>query len=396
MLFGELLLEFGLLTEDKLDRSIKDAGQLGVPVGRALVLSNQLTEHEVSMVVAVQSMMKIWDLPLDKARKAIALARKEHLSITEALARSGWRKVGELPGAVGSLGSFLLDSKLISEEQFVEAQRSSYESGLPIGRILILKGVISHSVLAKVLELQRMIRDGNLSYQSATRELQSAQSPKAGLGVSLAQRAKTMIPTRKGTKLGEFLMLAGVLTESDLMNALELGLERQLTVGSAMIELGLLTQETLDTALSLQQKVAAQEIELNAAVKEMRAVAGLHEPSTSDHGEGEGKAPSVVIGELLRMCGLVDDAQIARAIELTTKYPALIGKMLVVAGAIDEATLLAALRCQFLIRHKVITLDEGVSALQHASKKEICFDDALDELGVVVPQKVRRDVRLSE
>lgn len=393
MLFGELLLEFRLLSEEALEQSIKDAAQLGVPLGRALVLSNKLTEHEVSLIVAVQSMMKIWDLPLDIARKAVELARKDHLAITEALARSGWRKVGELPGAVGSLGALLLDSKLISEEQFAEAQRASYESGLPIGRVLILKGVISHSVLAKVLELQRMIRDGNLTFASAAKELQTSQSPKSGLSTSLAQRAKTMIPIRKGTRLGEFLMLAGILTESDLMNALELGLERQLTVGAAMIELGLLTEQTLESALSLQHRVADGVLDLNEAVKQMRQIAGLHDALTEQNAD-EQRVSTVVIGELLRRCGLVDDSQIERAIELSTRYPALIGKMLVLAGAIDEATLLAALRCQFLIRHKAITVDQGVNALRRASKSEICLDDALDELGYPVPYRMRRDVKL--
>ncbi|HEY9785866.1 MAG TPA: hypothetical protein V6D17_10725 [Candidatus Obscuribacterales bacterium] len=391
MRFGELLLEFGLLSEESLDEAIKQAAQLGVPLGRALIISNKLTEHDVNLTVALQSIMKIWDLPLQNAKNAMEIARREKLSITEALARSGWKKVGELPGAVGSLGSLLLDSTLINDEQFAEAQRSSYETGLPLGRVLILKGVISHSVLAKVLELQRLIRDGNITYQNAARELQSMQSGKASVSTSLAQRQKTIVPTRKTVRLGEFLMLAGILTESDLMNALELGLEKQLTVGEAMIELGLLSKALLSSTLAIQSKVSAGELDLANAVQELRKAAGLteHPPETS----GAGDLPSsIVIGELLRLCGLVDENQITRAIELSTKFPALIGKMLVVAGAIDEATLLAALRCQFLIRQQAITIEQGIAGLTRASKMEICLDDALDELGIPVPSRMRRDV----
>jgi hypothetical protein len=85
---------------------------------------------------------------------------------------------------------------------------------------------------------------------------------------------------------------------------------------------------------------------------------------------------------LLKLAGLIKDEDIKQAIELSTKYPSVIGKMLVVAGAIDEATLLAALRCQFLLRHGMIPVETAVQGLQLAQKKHMSIDDALDELGV--------------
>lgn len=385
-LFGELLIEFNFLKREDLDKSVREALQLSVPLGRALILSNKVSEADVNLTVALQSMMKIWDLPLAKAKLAVPIAKREGIPISDALARLGWRTRSHNNLAPSSLGGLLVDSQLVSRAQLDEAQREGYDSNLPLGRVLILKGVISHSVLAKVLEVQRMIRDGNLTYVSGAKELHSAAS-----GLKLATKPKSNAPGRRAIRLGEFLMLAGVLTESDLMNALELGLERKVTVGAAMVELGLLTESVLETALILQEKVLGGDMELGIAVKDLRKVAGLTELSQEAE---DGDQQKILIGELLRKCGLVDDFQISRAIELSTKYPALIGKMLVVAGAIDEATLLAALRCQFLIRHRAITVEDGERALQHAAKNEVSLDDALDELRVSVPYKLRRDVRM--
>lgn len=385
-LFGELLVQLGFLSADDLENSIREAVQLSLPLGRSLVLSNKVSEADVNLTVALQSMMKIWDLPLAKAKMAVPLARKEGLSIADALARLGWRTRAHNTPSPSSLGGLLVDSGLVTKAQLEDAQREGYNSNLPLGRVLILKGVVSHSVLAKVLEVQRMIRDGNLTYVSGAKELRSHAQ-----GLKIVPDKKSGSYQKRSIRLGEFLMLAGVLTESDLMNALELGLERQLTVGSALLELGLLSESVLEVALVLQGRVLGGDIELPTAVRDLRKAAGLSDlPDEQESGPEQ----RVVIGELLRKCGLVDERQIAKAIELTARYPSLIGKMLVVAGAIDEATLLAALRCQFLIRHRAITVVDGVRALQHAANNEISLDDSLDELRINVPYKLRRDVRL--
>lgn len=388
-LFGELLVQLGFLSAEDLEASIREAVQLSLPLGRSLVLSNKVSEADVNLTVALQSMMKIWDLPLAKAKMAVPLARKEGLSIADALARLGWRTRAHNTPSPSSLGGLLVDSGVITKEQLDEAQREGYTSNLPLGRVLILKSVVSHSVLAKVLEVQRMIRDGNLTYVTGAKELRAQAVPSAGLKINPKQKSGSY--QKRSIRLGEFLMLAGVLTESDLMNALELGLERQLTVGSALLELGLLSENVLEVALVLQGRVLGGDVELPSAVRDLRKAAGLSDlPDEKEAGPEQ----RVVIGELLRKCGLVDESQIAKAIELTARYPSLIGKMLVVAGAIDEATLLAALRCQFLIRHKAITIVDGVRALQHAANNEISLDDSLDELRINVPYKLRRDVRL--
>jgi hypothetical protein len=80
---------------------------------------------------------------------------------------------------------------------------------------------------------------------------------------------------------------------------------------------------------------------------------------------------------------LIEEDDIKQAIDLSSKYPSLIGKMLVVSGAIDEATLLAALRCQFLLRNGNVNLKDAVKALQYAKTNMMSLEDALEELGVV-------------
>jgi len=89
-----------------------------------------------------------------------------------------------------------------------------------------------------------------------------------------------------------------------------------------------------------------------------------------------------MLGELLKMTGFVTDADIHEAVELSNKYPSLIGKMLVISGAIDEATLISTLRCQYLLKHDLISIEDAVRTLQFARENQISLDDALEELGL--------------
>ncbi len=56
--------------------------------------------------------------------------------------------------------------------------------------------------------------------------------------------------------------------------------------------------------------------------------------------------------------------------------------MLVISGAIDEATLISSLRCQYLLKHGLITLEDAIKTLQFAREHQISLDDALEELGL--------------
>src|SRR5262249_39231990 len=101
-------------------------------------------------------------------------------------------------------------------------------------------------------------------------------------------------------------------------------------------------------------------------------------------GKATSNSTSVALGELLKITGLVDDHDISEAINLSNKYPSLIGKMLVVSGAIDEATLIASLRCQYLLKYGYLKLEDAVRCLQYTRDHRVSFDDAMEELAVRV------------
>jgi len=285
-------------------------------------------------------------------------------------------------------------------------------------------GLVTHAAIVRVVDLQSMIRMGRLSQEEAIEYLKddSKPHPEAPNPESLAPRAlqevvqppqdlpqekantqsakpksKHLIaaedPNKRNIRLGELLILAGILTESDMMNAVELSLTREEPLGAVLIQLGLITTDQLRLALRLQESISVGSLDIQSATDTLLMETGNSlipkltdidsdvSPKRSRLAE-QSDAPKLRIGELLKLCGFVVEEEIQSSIALARDYPSVLGRMLVVNGYIDESTLLAALRCQFMVRNKLITVEQAVSAMQYSRQSKLSFDDALDELGI--------------
>ncbi|MBI2809764.1 MAG: hypothetical protein HYX67_02880 [Candidatus Melainabacteria bacterium] len=421
---GALLVGLEFITQQELVAIMDMANQVGMPLGRALVLSGKITDAELNIALQLHALMRTSDVTMETAKKTFSLVCYQGMPLIDALQRTGWTPSVNLPKETIQLGTLLLEAEMISEDQLREAQETSHKLGLPLGRILTLMGLVSHPVIVRVVDLQSMIRMGRLSQEEAIEYLKddSRPHPEApnpeSTSPPLAQeesqpqspeqlqekqsaavtkpKSKHLIaaedPNKRNIRLGELLILAGILTDSDMMNAVELSLTREEPLGAVLIQLGLITTDQLRLALRLQESISLGSIDIQSATDTLLMETGNSlmpkltdiepdfTPKRSRLAE-QNDAPKLRIGELLKLCGFVLEEEIQSSIALARDYPSVLGRMLVVNGYIDESTLLAALRCQFMVRNKLITIEQAVSAMQYSRQSKLSFDDALDELG---------------
>ncbi|MBA4075547.1 MAG: hypothetical protein C0508_10950 [Cyanobacteria bacterium PR.023] len=385
--FGELLVRLSLVSERDLTDALQVAPQFGLPLGRTLVLSGRISESELQLAVELQPLIGQNICSLERAKEAAKLVRGKGLLPAEALKRIG------VQGATdkATLGCLLVDAGFLSAEQVDNAQKISYETGMRLGRVLILNNLISHSLLTQALDLQGMVRQGRMSLPQAV-EMLVASAPKHALPANISLRLEahglSPSPAKKQVRFGEFLVMSGLASENEILNAMETSLSKQLSLGEAIVALGLISQSLFKKAESLHEQVSQGEVTLKQATDEIyRLIHGDKGGSKAGSADSD-SLPSPVLGELLKMTGFVNDTDITEAIELSSRYPALIGKMLVVSGAIDEATLIASLRCQYLLKHRYLAVDQAVQALQYTRKNKVSFDDAMEELGIAKPSGI--------
>src|SRR5277367_4184359 len=104
---GELIKALGLVKESQLATTLRRAMQVGLPIGRALVMSGYVTEDELSTALEIQSLLRADEVSLEEASQAFNLVSVEGVSLIVALKRIGIAKTGEVRSPDGKLGTLL-------------------------------------------------------------------------------------------------------------------------------------------------------------------------------------------------------------------------------------------------------------------------------------------------
>lgn len=386
---GELLLSSSVLTAGELEHAVELSSETGLPMGRVLVMCGYITERELEAAVKAQSLVKDGALTGEKAREAIQLMSKKGMDFERCLKSVGFTR--ETVEPTFRLGELLVEAHILTKSQLKDVLRTSQETGLPVGRVLVLTGVISEEMLSAALTAQVLVRDNKISPEQAVQALSSSRFRRVNIEVSLMDLGFYKPPPRQRVRIGELLVLSGLVNETDLMTALELGLIREAPVGQMLVEGGFISRRILDTALKLQEIVSSHSLSALKASEALRQVAVNHVSLARAISELELESSErkerVRLGEMLKACGIVGDTDIKKALKDASRNSALLGKVLLVTGVIDEHTLHAALRLLLLLRSEKLTMEQAIIALNHARKHKLTIDESLQELKWAVMEK---------
>lgn len=379
---GEILVESGVLPQESLKHAMQLTGETGLPVGRVLVMCGYISEKQLEASVRAQSLVKDGVLTPAQAREALKRFDSESNDFDECLEKVGYKKEHAAPTA--RLGELLCEADIIGKPQLKDALKTSQETGLPLGRILVLSKAVSEEMLSAALTAQVLVRDGKISRAQAVQALRSSRFRRVNIEVSLIDLGFYKPPPRQRVKLGELLVLSGLVNEPDLMTALEMGLIRETPVGQMLVEGGFISKRILDSALKLQEIVSSHSLSALKAAEALRHVSERHITlaraiSELDLSDPESKE-RIRLGEMLKAAGIVSDADIRKALRDARRNSALLGKILLVSGTIDEPTLHATLRSLMLVRDDKITMEQAIVAINHARKNQLTLEEALVEL----------------
>lgn len=380
---GSILMLAELVNEGQMAQAMEIASALSLPLGKALVMLGILSSSQLVAAIELQSLLRdrLVDVPTVKA--ALKLVKEENLSVGAALAQSGWTPKDD--GIFTKLGELLLEAKIISNGQLKEALGIASKTHMPLGRVLIINNMLTHSVLWSALNAQVLVRDKRIDRKQAVSGLKAAHERQKTLEHTLMEQGIQFQTGASKLKLGDILVMSGLLTEQDLLNALESCLLTDKPMGQVLIQKGLLTQVAIETALLIQDMVSKESIPPVAAGELLKQVVSHGKTlaqAVQELGIIQAVAPeSLRLGDLLKRAGVITDSDIDEALQLSAKNTSLLGKILVATGHIDERTLHAGIRCQFLIREGVLSEERGVVALYYCQRMRCSFDDALSELG---------------
>ncbi len=148
-------------------------------------------------------------------------------------------------------------------------------------------------------------------------------------------------------------------------------------LGQILLEAGLINVEALKLALSLQEAVrtGVMTSDEGLSVFAHECFGKPRSPANQDTPEVERAI------NLLRFAGMLQPQDIQAAEAIQRKHGGELMKILVTAGKLDELTMEAAIRCQYLVHQQKVKTEQAVIALHYCQRSRVTFDDAVEELG---------------
>ncbi len=398
-LIGDLLVKAGVIPQAKLDEAIKLSGAKHLQLGQMLIMSGAINSHQLQCAVDAQSLVRDRTIDLNEALKVLKQACKSGQSLAEVISEGHSKQSS---GPTNKLGEVLLEAGLINSDQFSKAMQRSQATGLPLGRILVLNNTLADAVLNLALDLQVRVRDEMLSRTEAIIALRNA----AGIEddempdpnrIAQAQAA-LKAPRKHGVRIGEMFVRAGLLTETDVMNALETGLATEQLIGQVLVGQGFITEQILEAALGLQKLVDGHHLDVDKAIDTLSMIqsSGItyDEAVESLHIDETPQSETISFDHMLVLARVLTETEIAEAVQKAMEDPKIVGQILLMTGHLDKNTLKAALRAHFLLAKGTISQDDAVVGLDYTmhSSSKLSFDGALQELGWDISNLPRDEV----
>ena len=390
---ADLLYKAGLLTQDQLARSMAMSIRTSAPIGAVLTQTGSIPKETMRTANLVHGLLQENLVDPQVAAKAVYKAVVEGISLEKSLDMLGWRT--DIHLVVGRLSQLLVESGVVEEEDLRNAIEASYASGLPLGRVLVLRQVVPEAVAYAALTAQVLVREGKISAEQAINALKLSAQKRKSIEESLSE-LKYLPPTRQDPiRLGELLIAAELVSEIDLLTAVEKGMSEGTPIGQILHNHGFLTQELLDKALTLQfmtNKRAMTPIEAVAILQRAAQTDGKdpqEDTASSPHQyRAENTSSDSDIPESARMFGLQKKEDWMRAIqELTLDKQNLAYKVVSQQEEMKNRlarelhdTIIADLMMlkRYLTGDKKLSTEETIEIVDHVVRqlRDICSDFA--------------------
>lgn len=172
---GDLLVRSGIIEPNLLDEVNRLAVKMRLPIGRILTMHGHVADNVLATAVEVQSRIKDRALPVEHGVRALGLVAQEKISLDEALLKLAPKAAPKPVPTSNRLGEILMQAGFASPKQIEDGLISATETGLPLGMVLLSRGIISRTGLNSALMAQQLIRRGVAERDKIIYALKSAR-----------------------------------------------------------------------------------------------------------------------------------------------------------------------------------------------------------------------------
>lgn len=356
---GELLVESGLISADKLPEGLEYARANKLPLGRVLLTWHLLKKEDLESALHSQALIKVDQLPASIAAKAIALSSKENISIDRALRRLGWQPDRYIQGE-----PYLV---AVAREE-VNTARTAFGESHPETGMALLK-------FADACAEHERFEDAEIAYQQTVEIVEQCfgnQSPEMS---AVLPKLAQLYFSRDRFKEAEQLFWRTYEIKQALFgdDALEVAECLQSLAELYEVQSEYLQAERFYLAsIGIKEKLLdADDPELIDSLKKLLFVCR----------QRERRPEKRVTGELIIDAGLLTREKLEEALTLSRKYNIPIGRALVSMRQLSEDDLQRVLAARLLMLDGALPASVVIRGLKWAARQNVTVEQALRQMG---------------
>lgn len=380
---GDLLTGAGLLKAEDLRQAMIIAKTQSLPVGRVLIMSGFIIEPHLQAAVQAQSMLKDGLIDLETALGSLRVISRDGVKLDQALSKMGWAQ--PVNQVTNKLGELLIEAGIVTRQQLDSALAQGESTKLPLGRVLVINGMLSEQLLSSALNAQILVRDKRVTREQAISSLKAALERQIPIEQTLEETGVTLHPAVESVRLGELLVMAKLLDEEKLMQAVELGLVNEEPIGQVLVKNGMVSDKVLQSALQIQGLVAKGDLRKSQSGRVLELV-NSENISLAEAVERVQPTPprdttNLPLYQFLQLAGVIGPKDIEEALKVGSRDALLMGQMLMMTGALDQNLLGIAMKCSQLMTQGILKTEQAVIALGICWKSKATLEEAFKQLG---------------
>lgn len=385
---GDLLVQSTMVDQETLDSCMALCIKMHVPLGRILAMEGHLAEDLLGKALEIQELIRTDALSVANGITALRLVKQQAFTIEEAIAR-----VNALPTAAGvkasRLGDLLRESAAAQQKQIEKALIDGINASLPLGQVLLNRGIITVDLLNSALMGLRMIRDGIASRSQILQALRSARLRQLPLIQPLIEMGIIEEDPYPYSDIGYLMYLSGLINERELISAREIEVTEDKTVDEALIACGFCSDKSvtaLNELLNMLMEGALQEDQAIQLLKKLETV-DWEIPKVLEalDQEEEFEEEELEVGELLKATGCIhpEDLEIATSRSLKKRQP--LAASLLESGFITQLTLDGANALKSLVAQKILNLEQARTLLAYCHENNVEVGAAIKDFDWLPP-----------
>ena len=281
------------------------------------------------------------------------------------------------------IGELFYKASLVKMEHLADALFVASKNGLPVGRVMVMMGLIRHRWLEQALDLQNLVRQNVLAEKLAPKALEICVLGQKPVADALKELGWEGDSTRNYGKLGSLLVEAKLLTAKTVEDTRGLCKHVGLPLSRVLILQGLIDQKVLLAALSAQSLLRSGRCDKQEVLAALSSAAHLT-VSKKSGGTKQVPVPFLKLDELLLLAGLLTDRELKTFEYQHNSTGQSLGEYIVESQMFSASLISAAVRLQAMLAKYQINPSCAARALGLVFSRGLSLNKAVKEASMVI------------